>query len=88
MAHESPDVLKERLADARAIIALSSLWRHYKGDTYCVKGYAIDEGTDQVGVTYTPVDDPELEFYRPLSTWQDIVELHGETVPRFVPIQE
>jgi hypothetical protein len=88
MAHESPDVLKMRLAAAEDLVALGSLWRHYNGSTYRVIGHAIDEASDQAGIAYAPADDPELKFFRLLSLWQEPVELNGQTIPRFVPTEE
>jgi len=87
MAHESPEILKMRLAAAEDLVALHSLQRHYKGGVYRVNGYAIQETTDLPVIRYSPVDDSGLEYFKPLSDWLEPAEINGEPVPRFEPIE-
>ena len=60
------------------------VYKHYKGNIYVVLHIAKHTETEEDMVVYTrfgTVDD--TVWVRPLSMWNDIVEINGEKQPRF-----
>lgn len=80
-------------------LATESLWRHYKGDVYEVKGVSVDGTTSEVVINYRKKFSPsdrldecgynrpflaaDVTFTRKLSEW--IEEIDG--TPRFVKVR-
>ena len=63
----------------------SSIWQHYKGDLYRVEGLVMREGTEEIDVCYLNVKRPlPLPWSRPLTEWNDLVDINGKQVRRFV----
>jgi len=84
MAHESYEVLEAKLSNAAAMVALDSLWRHYKTrDIYRVTDLLIEESTDEPGVEYVSVEHPQVKMFRPLASWLEHVEVDGVVLRRF-----
>ena len=70
---------KERRKD----IPAGSIWRHYKGNCYCVIDLALHSETLEPLVIYRDVDCPEKVWARPLSMWEETVSVGGVRRPRF-----
>ena len=60
-----------------------SVWRHYKGNRYVLVELALHSETLEPLVIYRDVDCPEKVWARPLSMWQETVEVGGVRRPRF-----
>ena len=83
MAHLLPSQLSRLLAQAAAQVQVGAVYEHYKGQLYRVTGLAILEASDEVGVIYQAQYGTHTTFVRPLADWLAIVELNGQTAPRF-----
>lgn len=65
-------------------ICKGQVYRHFKGDIYYILDIAKHTETEEDMVVYTKfgaADD--TVWVRPLSMWNDIVEINGEKQPRF-----
>lgn len=65
-------------------VCKGQVYRHFKGDIYYVLDIAKRTETEEDMVVYTKfgtVDD--TVWVRPVSMWNDIVEVNGEKQPRF-----
>lgn len=65
-------------------IHVEQIYKHYKGNIYVVLHIAKHTETEEDMVVYTKfgtVDD--IVWVRPLSMWNNIVEINGEKQPRF-----
>jgi len=58
-------------------------YRHFKGGEYRVHGVATHSETAELFVVYTPLYGEGSLWVRPLSMFQDIVQLEGVERPRF-----
>jgi hypothetical protein len=87
--HKSRAELVEDLAGAANEVKIGGMYQHFRREgVYKVLGVYIAEATDAVEVRYTPVDEPRLEFGRPLSSWHEPkLDGDGNLVPRFVLVQ-
>jgi hypothetical protein len=85
MAHESFEVLKSRIDEAAATLAIGSLWRHFRtGSTYQIDLLPIHEETDMPEIViYHDVAHPEVPIDAPLGRFFEVVEVDGGLVPRF-----
>ncbi len=63
------------------------LYQHYKGHHYRVIGTALHTETEEQMVVYTREGESEL-FTRPLTMFQETVEVDGKQVNRFTNIEE
>ena len=65
------------------------VYRHNKsGKQYEVLGVALQTETDEVLVIYKPLWDSEYGlFARPYAMFIELVELNGQTMPRFERIE-
>jgi hypothetical protein len=90
MSHRTLAELQNELTQARAHVVVAGQYYHYKHPevVYIVNGLSILEATDEVAVRYSMVDDPAVEFVRPLSSWLETVTWKNATVPRFTPIDQ
>jgi hypothetical protein len=62
-------------------------YRHYKGNTYTVVAIAKHSETLEDMVVYQDDADSTKIWVRPLVMFQESVEINGEKIPRFTPIQ-
>ncbi len=75
MPHKSFDQLNHELADAAKVVEIGGEYRHYKNRCiYTALGLLIIEATDEVAVRYSEVDEPSIEFIRPLSSWIETID--------------
>lgn len=58
-------------------------YRHYKGNKYTVLHIAKHSETLEDMVIYQDVNDPDKIWARPVSMWNDDIEIDGKTVKRF-----
>ena len=58
-------------------------YRHYKGNEYEVVGFAKHSESLEDMVIYTALSGEGGAWVRPLSMWNDIIEIDGKTVKRF-----
>ena len=59
------------------------VYRHYKGNQYEVVGFAKHSETLEVMVVYKALYGEGGTWVRPLSMWENQVEVDGKTVKRF-----
>ena len=64
-------------------------YRHNKkGDLYEVIGIALQTESDEPLVIYRPLYENEYElFARPYSMFTQLVEINGQIMPRFEPVE-
>lgn len=60
------------------------IYRHYKGASYEILGTAQHSETEEQLVVYRALYGDYGLWVRPLSMFCETVEVHGETLPRFV----
>jgi len=69
----------------------TGLYEHYKGNKYNVLGVGRHTEADDYFVVYAPLDinegKPSL-WLRPYDMFIGVVELNGETIPRFRKLNE
>ncbi|WP_041713199.1 DUF1653 domain-containing protein [Paraglaciecola sp. T6c] len=58
-------------------------YRHYKGNDYEVIGVATHSEDDSELVVYRPMYGDRGLWVRPLSMFEETVEVNGQTMPRF-----
>ncbi|WP_020468731.1 DUF1653 domain-containing protein [Zavarzinella formosa] len=58
-------------------------YRHFKGRDYEVLGTARHSETYEAMVVYRPLYEESGWWVRPLSMFEETVEVDGKTVPRF-----
>jgi len=58
-------------------------YRHYKGNDYEVIGVAKHSEDESELVVYRPMYGERGLWVRPLSMFEETVEVNGQTVPRF-----
>ena len=63
-------------------------YHHYKGNLYEVVGFAIHSETMEDMVIYKALYGEEKTWVRPLSMWEELVELNGKTTMRFEFLKE
>ncbi|MBN35586.1 MAG: hypothetical protein CMM46_12620 [Rhodospirillaceae bacterium] len=61
-------------------------YRHYKGNDYEVIGVARHSESDEELVVYRPNHGERGLWVRPLEMFTEMVEVNGETVPRFAKV--
>lgn len=59
------------------------IYRHYKGNIYKVLHIAKHSETLENMVIYQDVNAPDKIWARPISMWNDDIEIDGKTVKRF-----
>ena len=64
------------------------IYRHYKGNLYQVIAVANHSETLEEVVIYRALYGEREYWVRPLSMWNDIVEVDGHQIPRFVYIKD
>jgi len=64
------------------------LYRHYKGNDYEVLGVATHSETDERVVVYRALYGEFGLWVRPLSMFEETVEVDGVTVPRFARVND
>ena len=63
-------------------------YRHYKGNTYKVLHIAKHSETLEDMVIYQDVNHSDKIWARPVSMWNDDIEIDGKTVKRFELMEE
>ena len=86
--HKEQSVLQQEIMDAETKVKIGAKYSHYKDPQkiYEVIGFGFLESNDELCVIYRATYGNQITFLRPLSSWLDIIELNGETVPRFALI--
>jgi len=67
------------------------VYKHYKGNLYQVQNIAKHSETEEWMVIYTPLYGEESDrhlWVRPLSMFQEDVEVNGQAQPRFCLIDD
>ncbi len=59
------------------------IYRHYKGPEYHLLEVATHSETQELMAVYRPQYGDRALWVRPLSMWQEQVEVEGASVPRF-----
>lgn len=62
-------------------------YRHYKGKEYLVYGVAQHSESEEIVVVYRALYGERGLWVRPLSMFQEKVEVSGEDIPRFELVQ-
>ncbi len=63
-------------------------YRHYKGKDYIVLGVARHSETEEELVVYCQDYGDRGLWVRPLAMFQEMVEVNGQSVPRFAYVGE
>lgn len=83
MPHRSKEELVEHILE-HDLPAIGSVWKHYKGELYKVRGTALEEATERVVVIYNSDETIlPIPWTRPLEEWHEKVEHEGTMVQRF-----
>jgi len=64
------------------------IYRHYKGNLYEVTGFATHSETLEEMVIYKALYGEQGAWVRPLSMWENPIEVDGKTVKRFEYVGE
>lgn len=87
MSHEHNKLLEiqNKFAEhAAKDIPIGSIWKHYKGGLYQIKGFVMQESTEKMQVYYESLDQPlKYPWLRPVSEVFDIMWNNGNMVRRF-----
>ena len=75
--------LVDILNEAKKLVAVGEMYRHYKGNLYKVIDLGIFSEDIGVGVIYQAQYGEKVMFIRPLDIWIEDVDCNGRTVPRF-----
>ena len=59
------------------------IYKHYKGNYYELIGFATHSETLEKMVIYKALYGENELWVRPISMWNETVEINGQTVPRF-----
>lgn len=63
------------------------LYRHYKGQNYVVLGTARHSETEEIMVLYRMDYGNKNHWVRPLSMFEEMIDIEGSMVPRFKLIE-
>lgn len=63
------------------------IYQHYKGNQYALLSIATHSETMEKMVVYQALYGKKEVWVRPLSMWEEEVEIGGEKMPRFRRIQ-
>jgi hypothetical protein len=63
-------------------------YRHYKGNEYQVISMATHSETLEPMVVYQALYGEKGIWVRPAYMWNELVEVNGQTVLRFAPVEE
>ena len=69
-------------------IVIGGKYRHYKGNEYLVVDVATHSETEEEMVVYKALYGEGKLWVRPLSMWNEKVEINGKEVLRFTHIGE
>ena len=56
------------------MIRVGSIYRHYKGGRYIIIGIGMHTETSEEMVIYSPINDKNKIWIRPLKMWNEIVD--------------
>jgi len=82
------DQFIDTLAAAQAKVTPGTRWRHYRGNEYIVKDIVLLEATIEVAVVYAPVDQPQVAFVRPITSWFELISTGGQPLQRFTKLAD
>lgn len=75
MEHKPLRQLREEIALASKLIERGAQYRHYKNQhLYTVLGFTVIEATEEIAVRYCDVNEPDIEFIRPVSSWMNEID--------------
>lgn len=63
------------------------IYQHYKGNMYELLGMATHSETLEKMIIYKALYGEGEIWVRPASMWNETVEINGEKVPRFKPVE-
>jgi hypothetical protein len=66
----------------------TGIYRHYKGNLYAVEGIATHSETEEKMVVYRPQYGERELWVRPLKVFSEEVQIEGETVKRFILVED
>jgi hypothetical protein len=55
-------------------ISVGQIYRHYKGNRYKILSLGIHTESNETMVVYSPIDEPNKIWVRPMSMWFDIID--------------
>lgn len=64
------------------------IYKHYKGNEYRVLGIALHSETLEEMVIYQALYGEYKIWVRPKSMWNELVEVNGNKIPRFMFLRE
>lgn len=77
--------LREEINAAKDSIEVGAQYRHYKNKhIYTVLGISVIEASEEVAVRYVDIDEPGVEFIRPVEQWNE----PQEGGPRFIRMSQ
>ena len=64
-----------------------SIWKHYKGEFYLVRGFAMKESTEEIEICYSNITSSlPYPWCRSLVEWNEMVEYEGKSMRRFTKV--
>ena len=69
-------------------ISVNKCYKHYKGGLYKVLYLAKHTETEEIMVVYKSLYGNNDIWCRPLSMWNDLIEIDGKIVKRFQLVKE
>ena len=83
--HSSLEQLSHSIHSAGQHVVVGSTYYHYKNSShhYRVIAVALEESSEQIVVVYKSLYGSGIVWTRPLSSWIELVELNGSSIPRF-----
>lgn len=82
------DQFIDTLTVARTKVTPGTHWRHYRGNEYIVKDIVLLEATVEVAVVYAPVDQQQVAFVRPITSWFELISTGGQPLQRFTKLAD
>ena len=61
-------------------IEVGEIWRHYKGGRYIIIGLGVHTETEETMVIYSPVDDRNKVWIRPISMWFNVIDKENNII--------
>lgn len=76
MDHKATEVLRAEIIEGYKLVKQDGVYAHYKtpSSRYKVEKLVIIEATEEIAVLYSPLNDSEISFVRPLSNWLEEVD--------------
>ena len=61
-------------------IKVGEIWQHYKGGRYIIIGLGTHTETKETMVIYSPIDDSNKVWIRPISMWFNIIDKENNII--------